>query len=201
MNKVNLKTRLGIHSLLVGIQLTSASLIVLIGLIFFLELTKPEQTYLVSDLNGNLTNITALDEPNVSPSTLLRWVSLAVTGVYTLDFVDYQQTLDNLSQYFTKAGYQNFLTAANERVQTIIAQKLVVTAVVAGTPVIVQEGIMHGFYFWQIQVPILLSYQGASEKSTKQTLAIKLLVMRVPTKEALTGIGIAQIQDNVMFNN
>jgi len=55
MNKVNHETKFGIHSLLIGIQLTSASLIFLIGLIFFLELTKPEQTYLVSDLNGNLT--------------------------------------------------------------------------------------------------------------------------------------------------
>ena len=50
-------------------------------------------------------------------------------------------------------------------------------------------------------MPLLLSYQGASEKSTKQNLAVTVLVMRVPTKEAHTGIGIAQIQDVVTYNN
>lgn len=183
------------------INILSVSFVIMVGVIFYLEITKTKQTYFAQSTDGILTKMTALDVPNVSTNTLLRWVSLAVTSAYTLDFVDYQQTLDSLKQYFTKSGYANFLEASNDRLQTIIKQKLIVTAVVAGTPILLGEGEIYGFYSWRIQIPILLSYQGASEKSTKQNLAVSLLVMRVPTKEAHSGIGIAQIQDVVMFNN
>lgn len=201
MNKVNFQTKFNINQLLMFINILSVSFVIMVGVIFYLEITKTKQTYFAQSTDGSVTKMTSLDVPNVSTNTLLRWVSLAVTSAYTLDFVDYQQTLDSLKQYFTKSGYANFLEASNDRLQTIIKQKLIVTAVVAGTPILLGEGEIYGFYSWRIQIPILLSYQGASEKSTKQNLAVSLLVMRVPTKEAHSGIGIAQIQDVVMYNN
>ena len=142
-----------------------------------------------------------LSEPNVSIHTLLRWASIAITTAYTLDFVEYQKTLSSLESYFTKAGYKNFLEAADARLQDIIKQKLVVTAVVAGQPIVLDEGMLDGAYSWRLQIPLLLSYQGASEKSTKQSLAVTILVVRVPTSDADSGIGIAQLQDTSTFNN
>jgi hypothetical protein len=156
MNKVNIQTKFNINQLLLVINILSVILIILVGIMFYLEKTKPKQTYFAQSLDQKLTKMISLDEPNVSTNTLLRWVSLAVTSAYTLDFVDYQQTLNNLKQYFTKAGYTNFLEASNERLQSIIKQKLIVTAVVAGTPVLLGEGTMYGFYSWRIQIPILL---------------------------------------------
>jgi intracellular multiplication protein IcmL len=201
MNKVNVPTKFSVEYLLTAANVMSIILILLVGVIFFLEINKPMQTYFVEDLNGNTAKMLNLKEPNVSTDALFRWVSLAITNAYTINFVDYQQTLDALKPYFTKSGYQNFLEASDNRLQDIIKQKLISTAVVSGTPVLLEEGTVHGFYSWRMQLPIMLSYQGASEKSTKQNLAVNVLVMRVPTKEANTGIGIAQIQDTVTYNN
>jgi intracellular multiplication protein IcmL len=200
MNKVNVPTKFSVEYLLTAANVMSIILILLVGVIF-LEINKPMQTYFVEDLNGNTAKMLNLKEPNVSTDALFRWVSLAITNAYTINFVDYQQTLDALKPYFTKSGYQNFLEASDNRLQDIIKQKLISTAVVSGTPVLLEEGTVHGFYSWRMQLPIMLSYQGASEKSTKQNLAVNVLVMRVPTKEANTGIGIAQIQDTVTYNN
>ena len=201
MNKVNNGTNFGASNLLVTIKTMLLALVILVGIIWYLEITKPEQCYFAKNTANKFIKMTSLDEPNVSSRTLLRWASLAVTTAYTLDFVEYQTTLDSLKPYFTKTGYVSFLAAANSRLQDIIKQKLIVTAVIADTPVLLGEGIISGFYAWKIQIPILLSYQGASEKSTKQSLVVNLLVMRVPIKEASTGIGIAQIQDTVIYNN
>lgn len=201
MNKVIHSTKLSVEHLLSSANLFCLALLILSAIMFFLEMTKPKPTYFVRDTAGNTAKMLNLNEPNVSTDTLLRWVSLAVTNAYTLDFVDYQQQRESLRNFFTKAGYKNFLEATESRLQGVIKQKLIVTAVVSGTPVLLEEGSMSGFYAWRIQLPLLLSYQGASEKSTKENLAVSVLIMRMPTKEASTGIGIAQIQDATTYNN
>lgn len=201
MDKVESQTNIRVDNLIFLSKCLTTILLLLLALVFYLESSKAKPTYFVESTEGKLTPMLALEEPNVSINSLLRWASIAVTSAYTLDFVDYQQSLDALKPYFTKAGYTNFLAAADARIQDIIKQKLIVTAVVSSTPIILAEGEMSGFYSWQIQIPILLSYQGASEKSTKQNLAVTILVVKVPTKEAETGIGIAQMQDVVMFAN
>lgn len=201
MNRVGQNTKFRVKYLQNLVSILTIVILGAVAVIFYLEATKPSQTYLVQNHNGNTTQMINLSEPNVSTDTLLRWVSLAITSAYTIDFVDYKQNLDSLKPYFTKSGYKNFLLAANSRIDDIVKQKLISTAVITGTPVLLGEGTISGFYSWRIQLPLLLSYQGASEKSTKQNLAVNVLVMRVPTKEANTGIGIAQIQDTVTYNN
>ena len=63
------------------------------------------------------------------------------------------------------------------------------------TAVILQEGMMNNVYSWKIQVPLLLTYQGASTTSTQKTIVVNVLVTRVPTNLAPKGIGISQVVD------
>ena len=194
-------TNIKASSLLKIINIFTIVAFILVGVMFYLELTKPNQNYYAKSADNTVNRMITLSEPNVSIHTLLRWASIAITTAYTLDFVEYQKTLSSLESYFTKAGYKNFLEAADARLQDIIKQKLVVTAVVAGQPIVLDEGMLDGAYSWRLQIPLLLSYQGASEKSTKQSLAVTILVVRVPTSDADSGIGIAQLQDTSTFNN
>lgn len=158
---------------------------------------RAKQTYFVDPPNGAPIEVFPLNEPNVTPSSLINWVTLAVTSSYTLDFYGYQDTLYELKQYFTLDGYQNFLNAldASGTLKKITRDKLVVTAVATDSAIVLQEGLMNNIYTWKIQIPLLVNYQGASTTVTQQNIAVSVLVIRVPTNEAPKGIGIAQIVD------
>lgn len=158
---------------------------------------RKKQTYYVDAPSGQVTQVFPLSEPNVTPSSLINWVTQAVTSAHTLDFYGYKDTLNDLKQYFTVGGYQNFVSALNASgsLKKIINERLIVSAVTIDTAVILQEGVMNGVYSWKIQVPLLLNYQGASTVSTQKTVAVSVLVVRVPTNEAPKGIGIEQLVD------
>lgn len=156
-----------------------------------------KQKYFVDSPDGVSTEVFPLSEPNVTPSSLVKWVTQAVTSTYTIDFYQYQETLDGLKQYFTIAGYDNYLGSlkASGSLDKIIKEKLVMSAVALDTALIMQEGEMNGVYSWKVQLPLLINYQGASTTGTQKTVAVNVLVTRVPTNLAPKGIGIAQIID------
>lgn len=160
------------------------------------DLLRPKQTFYV-DYGSHEAEVFPLNEPNVTPTSLLKWVTQAVTSAYTIDFYHYQDTMDNLKQYFTYDGYINYVNSVNASgsLKKIIADKLVVGAVAIDTAVILQEGMMNGVYSWKVQLPLLLTYQGASTTNTKKTIVVNVLITRVPTNLAPKGIGIAQIVD------
>lgn len=186
----------------VSLGLKASKFFVLVTLIISIvaigiQFARPKKTYFVDLPNGESRQVFPLDEPNVTPSSLINWVTLAVTSAYTLDFYGYQDTLDELKEYFTLDGYQNFLNAleASGKLRKVTKDKLVVTAVATDPAIVLQEGLMNNIYTWKIQIPLLVNYQGASTTSTQQNIAVSVLVIRVPTNEAPKGIGIAQIVD------
>ena len=153
--------------------------------------TRPDETYYIDDPAGNTTEVFPLSEPNVTPSSLIKWITQAATSIYTIDFYHYQDNIDSAKEYFTAAGYQDFMASlkASNSLNKIIKDKLIVSAVATGTAVILQEGPLR-------DVPLLITYQGASTSSTQKEIAVSLLVTRVPTDQAPKGIGIAQVVDS-----
>lgn len=165
----------------------------LIGVIFFQYGTAKPGTYFGFLPDNTVQPIDALARPNASPKALLSWATIAATAAYTLDFVYYQDSLNSLRSYFTEAGYQSFIAALNDSkvISDIIEKKLVVSSVAIGPSIIAREGETRGYHNWQIQVPILVTYQSASALLKREKI-ITLYVKQVPTKEASTGIGIDQ---------
>lgn len=161
------------------------------------DLLRPKQTFFVKEPNGDKVEVFPLSEPNVTTTSLLKWVTQAITNAYTIDFFHYQDNIDSLKDYFTMEGYQNYLSSINASgsLKKIIKDKLVVAAVAFDTGVVMQEGMMNGVYSWKVQLPLLLTYQGASTQSTQKQIVVNALVTRVPTNIAPKGIGIAQIVD------
>jgi intracellular multiplication protein IcmL len=180
------------------IVLLSSVILLLLIAIYLLDVMRPaQQFFTLNQATQRLRAITALDEPNVSTAALLRWASLAVTTAYTMDFVNYENNLETSKNFFTEKGFLNFKAAldASNRLNDIISQKLIVSAVAESAPTLMGEGIKNNVYTWRVKVPILLTYQGASEKSSRQRTKVIVTIKRVSTKEAQNGIGIEEIQD------
>lgn len=165
----------------------------LIGYIYYQEQNKPKPTYFATTSDGKLIKLISLDQPNLKTNALLQWATEAGTAAYTFNFVNYRKALQDVRQYFTKRGYQNFLKALTDsnNLEAVKRKKLVVSAVPTGAPVILKEGrTSNGRYAWQVQFPMLLTYQSASD-SIRQNIVVTMLITRIPTLESEKGVGIA----------
>lgn len=165
----------------------------LIGVCYFQFATRSSGQFFAVPPNGDTFQIIPLDRPNVSTKALLSWATLAATATFSFDFVNYKDQLSALQDYFTIEGYDNFITSLqnNNILNTIESTKLVLSAVSIGPAIVLIEEELGERHTWHIQVPLLVRYQSASSNETRQQV-VDLLITQVPTRDAPTGIGIAQ---------
>ena len=108
----------------------------------------PSAQYYATTIRGRITPLVPLAQPNIPPTTLLQWASLAAVSVNTYDFANYTNEINSLEQYFTAAGWDQFITAWNnsQNLQNLIKNKLTVSAVTSNPPIITRQGIENNVY-------------------------------------------------------
>lgn len=184
------------RSLIVLTLILTLSAIALLGWVFYQRTNKPIPRYFVTMQNGELKQIKPLAYPNLTTRTLLNWVVEAGTTAFNFDFTNYQASIKGLKTYFTPAGYQNYVASLQNSgtLNQVISKNLAVNAVPTGIPVITREGpTPDGIYAWQVQLPLLVTYQSLSEV-TKQNILLTMLIAEMPTIESPKGIGIASLK-------
>ncbi len=163
------------------------------GLLFYIITHPPAPRYFATSISGRITPLFPLDQPNQSDSAVLQWANQAAIAAFTYNFVNYRDELQASSGFFTAEGWDQFLGAlqSSNNLDAVKAKKLIVSSVATRAPIILQKGILNGNYSWRIQMPILVTYQSASE-FTQQNNVVTMLVTRVSTLNSPRGIGIAQ---------
>lgn len=166
------------------------------GAFVYVKTQKVEREYFAVDGDGRLTKLVPLGEPFVTQSALLNWAKKCVTSANTYDFVNYQKQFQENSVCFTPEGWQQFMGAVEKsgNLETVKSQRLVASSVEQGAPVITREGLRKGVYSWEVELPILVSYQGGQggRAAASQRLLVKLLISRVSTAAYKEGVGIVQ---------
>nr|WP_233586529.1 type IVB secretion system apparatus protein IcmL/DotI [Legionella sp. km772] len=163
------------------------------GLLFYIISHPPAPKYFATSINGRITPLFPLNEPNQSDSAVLQWANQAAIAAFTYNFVNYRDELQASSGFFTAEGWDQFLNALQQsnNLDAVKAKKLIVSAVATRAPIILQKGVLNGSYSWRVQMPILVTYQSASE-FTQQNNVVTMLITRVSTLNSPRGIGIAQ---------
>ena len=163
------------------------------GLLIYVISHPPAPKYFATSINGRITPLFPLNEPNQSDSAVLQWANQAAIAAFTYNFVNYRDELQASSGFFTAEGWDQFLNALQQsnNLDAVKAKKLIVSAVATRAPIILQKGILNGSYSWRVQMPILVTYQSASE-FTQQNNVVTMLITRVSTLNSPRGIGIAQ---------
>jgi intracellular multiplication protein IcmL len=193
---VNLRNsfyRDGQHKLFIVVLLSILANSILAIILIYIVTHPPAPKYFATSVNGRITPLTPLNAPNQSDAAVLQWSTQAAIAAFTYNFVNYRSELQSASGYFTADGWDQFLTALknSNNLEAVKAKKLVVSAVASSAPVFLQKGILNGRYAWRIQMPILVTYQSASEFS-QQNLTVTMLVTRIDPLNSPRGIGIAQ---------
>jgi intracellular multiplication protein IcmL len=165
----------------------------MISLLVYVVMHPPQPQYFATSIKGRVTPIYPVDQPNQSDPAVLQWANQAAIAAYTYDYVNYETQLLAASKYFTPDGWEQFLDALKSanNLNAVRTKKLSLSAVAAGAPTIIDRGELNGRYSWRLSMPLLLTYQSASELQ-QDSIVVTMLVVRTETTTFSNGIGIAQ---------
>lgn len=163
------------------------------GVLVYMIENPPQPRYFATSVNGRITPLYPLNKPNQSDSSVLQWANQAAIASYTYNYVNYREELQAASEFFTPRGWQQFLLALRDsnNLKAVVAKKLLVSAVATKAPIILRKGYVGGRYAWRISMPILVTYQSASEFSQQRSI-VTMLITRISTLNSPRGIGIEQ---------
>jgi intracellular multiplication protein IcmL len=178
---------------MVVINLIAAVAILVETFILFTLVNRPVETRYFATENGRITQLQPLNTPVLSGRQLVQFAQEAAVASYTFDFVNYRKQLSELSSYYTRDGYSEYIDAlSRSNLDIVTKRKYVVSAVASGAPVVTREGVKQGVYAWEVQMPMSVVYQSSAERAD-QKFVVKMLLVRMPTAENPKGVGVHQI--------
>ncbi len=183
----------GRRKLVIGLLVTLITNVMMAFLLFYIVTHPPAPRYFSTSLGGRITPLIPLDKPNQADASILQWANKAAIAAFSYSYVNFRDELQASSGFFTDEGWSQFLTALKDsnNLEAVKARKMVVSAEATRAPEIIERGVMpDGRYSWRIQIPLLVSYQGQVDAT--QNVVVNLLIVRVPSLNAPSGIGIAQ---------
>lgn len=136
------------------------------------------------------------ETPNLTRPAVADWAAIAVTSAYTYNFLQYEEQFAKVRKYFTEAGWKDFIGAVKKNVLQARRDRLEVTAVKYATPIVTAEGDLNGVHYWQVSVPIMISYKSAQTQVPVQYRVVNLFVERISPRLSPRGIGIAQLTES-----
>jgi intracellular multiplication protein IcmL len=190
---VRLKTdyyRDGVSRILVAIAMVITTVIVLIALLIYLMVSKPEPVYFSTDDEFRVLSPVPIAQPYLSDADLYQWVSQALPMAFTYDFLNYNSQQQEIMHYFTPAGWQNLQGHINNfhlDFNSLQRAKMFVNAELTGAPFIINKGLLEGKYAWYVQIPLNLSY---SNSMSSRALVVVAKVVRISTVDNLEGVAI-----------
>ena len=172
----------------------SLVMVVLVLTMAYLFTHRPDPKYFATTQSGRVLQLVPLSNPMLSTEALLSWASQVAMGTYTYNFANYRQKIQMQEGNFTSDAWQQFLTLLKDtgNIEAIDKRKLNLSAVVSGQPIVVFTGIWEGRFIWKVQVPLLVTYVGASGPPFQKQYMVMMTIVRVPTVQNINGVAVAQ---------
>lgn len=181
------------HRVMIVLLLSIILNCVLGGILTYIITNPPEPKYFATSINGRITPLFPLDQPNQSESAVLQWANQAAIAAYSYNWLTYRKELQAASEFFTRSGWRDFLQGLQESntLEAVTSKKLIVSAVATRAPIVLDKGILNGVYTWRVQMPLLVTFQSGSEFSQQNNM-VTMTIVRVSTLNNPRGIGISQ---------
>jgi len=179
------------HKVIIALIVSLLAVLGTVTVIVFLMITRPTPKYFASTDSGRVIPLIPLNQPNLGSKAVLQWASEAVISVYSYNFVNFRKSFEGSRKYFTDVGWRSYMTALEQskNLETVQKEKLVVSAVLTGAPIVTNQSEVGGRYTWWVQMPVLVTYQSLN-KHIPQSFIIKLVIRRISTLDNIYGVGI-----------
>ena len=138
----------------------------------------------------------AIDQPGVSHEQLLKWSSETLISIFTYDFQNASQTIENSRDSFSKYGFEQYQKNIknSQWLPYIERKKYDVSPILDNNPTIVSEGPESGVYSWTVEVPLVLYLRGPYDMN-KQKKMITLKIKRATLSDSSSGLLIEDFKD------
>jgi len=164
-------------------------------LLYHVSYVLPQDSYYAVSALANGAELkkpmTGLENPNMSRDAVLRWAAASATEVMTFGFDDVDERLGHARRLFTPDGWESFQAGLQHThlVKSMVENQQLLSTIPAATPTLIMEGVMQGVYTWVIDVRAIMTLRAADKKTNAPT-SIRLVIVKMPTKENPMGIGI-----------
>lgn len=176
-------------------------IVTLSGVVYILIKNPRHPLYFVADEYGRLIEDIPVTRPNMSNDEVERWVVNAVEKMFSLDFMNYRQQMQDVQKYFTEYGWRQYIKGFNatNNLFAITQRSMVVIAKVVGKPKLETEGMLSGAYAWRYEMPVLVTYLTPpfDDKSRfSNPLKVTVIVQRKSILTSYRGLGLVQVIAN-----
>lgn len=169
------------------------ALVLAVGAAWTAWTTRPQPQYFLVQDGKVLENI-PVKQPISNSSQVSSWVSSELRSIFSFDFVHYKEQLESHKTSFTAQGWGAFLTALQDSkfIQSVRENRQVVSATPTSAARVIAEGELGGRYAWKIEQDFVFTFH-AGPRTQNQSVMITATVVRVPTYENPSGLGIHQL--------
>ncbi len=163
----------------------------IIFLIFFLRQPIPPQ-YIPTLEDGRYIQLEPLSTCK-SDQEVQKFMFDAVKKLYRYDYINYAEQIQEATNYFTPAGWNEYLTSfQNSNTLNAVKQnKWVVTSKLNSLPSIIEKKNAGNICVFDLQMPILVSYIGETGQEEKGIVYMR--VIRQSVIDNADGLGITKI--------
>jgi intracellular multiplication protein IcmL len=184
---------------MVSILVALVLLMAIVTPLFLLVIFKPTPPrYYTTTTTGDVKRLSSLSEPVVTDAYLRKWVATIAGGIFTVSFNSWQTQIKRYQDNFTPLAWQSLMNSYTNGgfADTLTNNQLISSAVVNGTPRILDRSIINGEFTWFVSVPILVNYTSASAQ-TQQMVNLSITVSRVPVLSVPQGIQISHFRAKI----
>ena len=142
-----------------------ALLISLIGNIVMLS-NPPRYRYIPISTSGLVLPQIPVSQANHDDQFVVDWTIDAVTRLYSFDFMNFREQLQDAQKNLTAMGWESFQKSMKEsnNFNAILGNKFVLTAVPTGAGKITKKGMISGNFAWKVEFPMLISYRSSGQR-------------------------------------
>lgn len=143
--------------------------------------------------------IITLPQPHQSLKNVVNWLKYALMNTYSFSFLDFEQSVDNASYYFTPEGFNSYKRALEfAGVKNSLEKNLMrISLVPVSEPILIVGGDIGDVQYWKFRTQVIVNYATGSQMENKKYL-IEVIVESVPPWRSPKGLGISQY--NVLTN-
>jgi intracellular multiplication protein IcmL len=158
--------------------------------------------FYASTRDGQLLPLQQSRSPNLSDMAVLSWVNRVVPQIYTMNFLNYRQVLMEKEKYFTIPGWGSFLRSFGPTIAQVQQGQYDVHAAPSDVPIVTEKGVFQGKNMWQVQIPLIISYQHGAQEATQSVVWTVLLQQQDNTQsdQLLAITQVVQAYQNTQSN-
>jgi len=138
--------------------------------------------------------VPVLKNPSVAPIKVQRWTTRTLREVFSFNFVNFDDHVASVQDAFTEQGWTAFQQglASSNLANRVAKERLDVFLVPQALARVTKVQIINGVVTYQLQMPCLMVYKGASA-TTNTTMIAQVIVRQVPTDVSPDGIAISDL--------